>query len=122
MSIEHIPYIVNILRNGKDNCGGTILLNDIIITAAHCVFENDVYTILSGSSFRRNGTLHHVRRLIINQQYNMSKHWSDLALLKIFPPIDLVHSPNRNIELHNGHILPNSYGTISGWGWISLSP
>ena len=77
---------------------------------------------MSGSTFKYEGNLHHVINKVINQQFHTSKMSNDLALLKIFPPIDLIHSPNRKIELHNGHILPHSIGTISGWGCIHKTP
>ena len=56
-------YIVNILKNGVSHCAGTILDADIIITTPYCIDERPgVYTILSNSRLRNNGTPHHITR------------------------------------------------------------
>ena len=114
--IENIPYVVNILRNGVPNCGGSILYPDIIITAGHCVIYNTTYTILSGSRYINRGNHHNVIRKIIYPR-RPDVLTDDLALLIIFPPIDLhQNSINRKITLYNGHVPPHTLGTISGWG------
>ena len=120
MRIEQSPYIVNILINNVPTCAGSILSPIVVLTAAHCVFENNwQYTILSGSHFTNRGRPHDLRNKIIHPGYN--PHTSDangIALIHIFPPIDLVHSPNRPIELATGPVAPHTLGTLSGWGAI----
>ena len=39
------------------------------------------------------------------------------VILKIFPPIDL-RSINSKIDLFDGVLPPNMYGTFAGWGCI----
>ena len=119
--IQQVPYIVNILEDGIRCCAGSILSPSIIITAAHCVVQNANYSILSGSHLRNRGTLHNVLRKIIHERFSNTQASSDLALLKIFPSIDLVRSPNRKIELENGYVRPNSIGIFSGWGCVNIS-
>ena len=116
VAIENVPYIVNVLENRIPNCAASILSPNIVITAAHCVEDNSNYTILSGSSFINRGNRHRVTKIQFHPERLKKGDENDLALLTIFPPIDLVHSPNREISLYNGDIPPNTYGTISGWG------
>ena len=111
-----VPYIVNIHRNGKANCAGSILAPNIIITAAHCVHDDAWYIILSGSSHEKHGVPHNVTRKIIHPEYHRDRFPNDLALLIINPPIDLIHSPNRKIALYIGEVDEDTIGTISGWG------
>ena len=116
IEIGHVPYIVNIHKNGKTNCAGSILAPNIIITAAHCVYDDAWYIILSGSSHENHGVPHNVTRKIIHPDYRLRRFPNDLALLIINPPIDLINSPNRKIALYNGEVTENTPGTISGWG------
>ena len=123
--IQHVPYIVNILKNGESDCAGSILHPLIIATAAHCVDSNAIYTILSGSSNVRRGTPHNVTHIIIHPHYHPHVFSDDLALVYIWPPIDFETSPNKIITLYNnghGYSLPsNTEATVSGWGVHHLS-
>ena len=56
------PYIVNILKNGRSHCAGTILDANIIITIPSCIVQipGVKYRILSNSVLKNNGTPHRV--------------------------------------------------------------
>ena len=108
--------MVHVYENRRPFCGGSILLPNIIITAAHCVEKETRHPILSGSSIVTEGTVHKVVRMLFHPHRQRHTHVNDIVLLKIYPPIDLVHSPNRRIPLYHGDIQPNSLGTVSGWG------
>ena len=116
MSLHQAPYIVSLHEDGTHICGGSILEPYFVLTAAHCVEANSSYTILSGSSYLKSGVHHNVIRIRIHHGYHPSRFTDDIALLTIYPPIDLVFSPNRRIPLFNGQVQPNTLGTISGWG------
>ena len=117
VSIHHVPYIVNILENGFPSCGGSILHAHIIVTAAHCVENPAIYRVLSGSSYINQGINHNVRKKILHPEYHSRALPNDLALLIIFPPIDLnYNSVNKKIPLYNGYIQPLELVTVSGWG------
>ena len=117
INIKEVPYIININKNNDSHCGGSILTPEIIISAAHCFREkNGFYSVLSGSRFRNRGTFHQIKRIIIYPHYNPNTYPDDLALLVIFPPIDLENSPNRKIRLYNGKVPTDILGTFSGWG------
>ena len=113
MTIDAVPYIVNILKDGNRNCAGSILEPEIILTAAHCFDERADYSILSGSSSANRGMQHDIIETIIHPGYHRMAFPNDLALLKIYPPIAL---PNRKIFLHNEPVTLNSNATVSGWG------
>ena len=118
--IQEVPYIVNVIENRRPVCGGSILLPNLIISAAHCVEDNANYIVLSGSSQLTRGIQHNVTRIIFHPNRPGHKFDYDLVLLTIFPPIDLFHSPNRPIPLFHGDIPPNTMGTTSGWGCNSV--
>ena len=102
--------------NGILNCGASILSPVVLITAGHCVIENAEYTILSGSAIKSEGIRHKIIEKIFHPNLNTISYVNDLALLKIRPPIDFIYSHNRRIELFDGNVPLNTFGTLSGWG------
>ena len=120
-TIQNIPYIVSVHKNGIPNCGGSILSPHIILSAAHCFQSLAEYSIRSGSKYAERGTPHYIIREIPHPHYH-PRLWSyDLILLIIDPPIDFERSPNRPITLYNGHIPPNTVGIVSGWGCTRIT-
>ena len=118
--LHHVPYIVNIHRNGTGNCAGVIVAPHLIITAAHCISENVPYSILSNSIFRDEGTPHTIQRKIFHPHFNPRNFENDLALLVIAPPIKFTHSSNRDIQLFTGTVAPGALGLFSGWGCVAI--
>lgn len=117
VSIQDVYFIVNILENGFPSCGGSILLPHVIVTAAHCVYDPVMYSVLSGSSCIDHGISHNLLRKIIYLEFHPAVLPDDLAVLLIAPPVDLYpNSINQSIPLHNGHVNPHEFTTVSGWG------
>ena len=116
LSLNQFFYMVNIHGNGRPICGGAILTPTIIVTAAHCVHKVGMYSVLSNTINLHRGLPHNVTQKIQFPNYNPNRLSNDLALLIISPPMDLIHSYNRRITLHNGPLPENATGTISGWG------
>ena len=120
--IQDVPYIVNILKNGESFCGASILSQNFLITAAFCVHDDHAaYVILSNSIYRNTGLPHRIERKYIHPNYNSTDLSSNLALLFIAPPIDLVNSRNRQIKLYNRQGRKSPYGKLSGWGCTHLN-
>ena len=123
VTVQQIPYVVSVHENFNHTCTGTILFANVILTTALCVLEGPPqrYAILSGSAHRSIGTRHFVTEIFRHPQYHLSEMTnSNLALLKITPPINFSHSPNRPISLLNGDVPPNTPAITSGWGANNL--
>ncbi|XP_033214707.1 transmembrane protease serine 4-like isoform X2 [Belonocnema kinseyi] len=123
-TIYNVPYIVEIQKNGIHVCGGTILSANVIITAVFCVFQSLQrvrYIVKSGSTIIGAGRSHSVLEIRRHPSFSRFRTFDgNFALLTIFPPIDLVHSPNRKIPLYNATMLlpPRTPVTVSGWGRV----
>lgn len=95
------------------------MTSEIILTAAQCFQEqNATYSVLTSSMHAGGRQRRSIAQKIIYPHFNEDTLTGDLALLIIQPPIDLVHSPNRRIEIHNGILPTNSYVSLSGWGHV----
>ncbi|XP_022821662.1 trypsin, alkaline C-like [Spodoptera litura] len=90
VTIDRYPTVAAVLFtpdwvNFLHNCGGTILNNRSILTAAHCVAGQTAnrFRIRLGSSFRSSGgALHNVNQIIIHGSYNTWTFDSDIAILR----------------------------------------
>ena len=123
MAIQQVPYVVVIKQREKPICSGSILASNIILTSAHCVEGYfTTYSILSGSPCVNYGIRHNVIRKILHPGFRSRSYENDLALLIIFPPIDLESFYNRKIEINEGPVLANTSATVSGWGCIDVTP
>ena len=117
MPIRDVPYIVNILEDGRPCCSGSILAPDIIITAAHCVEDPAFYSVLSGSQSSNRGTEHNIIRIIMHPEYKKEAYSNDIVLLTIFPHIVFYPgSVNEKIDLYSEIPVANTLVTVSGWG------
>ncbi|XP_033229912.1 trypsin-7-like [Belonocnema kinseyi] len=116
VSIQQVYYIVNLEENGLHVCAGSILSEFVIITAAHCLDRPARYTVRSGSAHVKRGLSHNIIRILRYPRARPFTFQSDFTLLTIEPSINLVHSPNRQINIYNGHIPPNTLLLTSGWG------
>ncbi|XP_063323728.1 coagulation factor X-like [Pelmatolapia mariae] len=72
-------------------CGGTILNENIILTAASCVNQSDDFNVRLGEFDRsvNEGTEvdHKVEAVLAHRNYNPQTHDNDIALIKLATPI-----------------------------------
>ncbi|XP_030025581.2 serine protease nudel [Manduca sexta] len=87
------PWMVAIYRNGMFHCGGVVLTQNWVMSAAHCVhkFWIHYYEIQVGMlrrfSFSPQEQNHKVTNIIVNQHYKQIDMKNDLSLLRVEPAI-----------------------------------
>jgi trypsin len=100
-------------------CGGSIISKSYIITAAHCVSEDETYKVRVGSSYSyKEGTVLKVAKITIHPEYESPPYNNDFALLRLKTPIKKFDTKIKSIALASpDQELENGSSTIvSGFG------
>lgn len=111
--IEVRPFQVSIQLANKHICGGSVITDRIVLTAAHCSnMEPKRYTVRSGSTnHNKGGNVHRVKQFI--------KHpVADIALLEVCEPFEIDNVICAPIEMfrQNEESPVGTLAVISGWG------
>ena len=89
-------WAVSISINGIAQCGGSIISNSWVITAAHCVsdYVPSQITIYAGSTRPQSSTQNRVpSRIIVHPLYIAATYENDIALLQLSSPLAM-NDPN----------------------------
>ncbi|XP_036138929.1 mite allergen Der f 3-like [Monomorium pharaonis] len=115
-----IPYQVSLQQKYSSFhfCGGSVLNNYYVITAAHCV-ENqnarDIKVVAGTINLTDPKSEHNVVKITVHKEYDPSNSYiNDIALLKVDRSLErFEHVP----LLPKGDVVkPNDIAVVSGWG------
>ncbi|XP_002912882.1 probable threonine protease PRSS50 [Ailuropoda melanoleuca] len=122
------PWMVSVQANGTHVCAGTLIASRWVLTAAHCVIQdNFTYSVRVGSPRidQMSPTTSDVPapQVILNKRYRSHRYWSwvgrahDIALLKLMWPLKYnkyvwpICLPGLDFEVKDGALC-----TVTGWG------
>jgi len=125
------PWITSLFIDGEPSCGGSLIASQWVLTAAHCVTDEDSGAVMSTDNFsvvvndydlanNKDGESRNVREVYVAAGYDTVTLDNDMALLKLTSavtakPIALITSNDFN-NLNQGAVL-----TVMGWGNTAIT-
>lgn len=119
VTAEEFPYQVAILNQNKLLCGGTILNQKIVITAAHCIDNENVSSlrVRAGSANPYfGGQIRNVSCIRIHQAYDRVTYEYDIALMVLEKKLNFSSPDIGKIVLPKKEVLNGTRGVVSGFG------
>ncbi|XP_011147843.2 trypsin-1 [Harpegnathos saltator] len=118
-----IPYQIS-LQDKHSNfhfCGGSILDENHVITAAHCIAgksPNNIKVVAGTIDLQDPKSTHEVIRITAHEKYNAANSWiNDIAILRVGNPFVKSTQVGYVTLPPKGHVVKgNDLAVVSGWG------
>uniref|UniRef100_A0A8C3TBI4 Peptidase S1 domain-containing protein n=1 Tax=Chelydra serpentina TaxID=8475 RepID=A0A8C3TBI4_CHESE len=118
------PWQVSVQMYGSHNCGGSLISESWVVSAAHCFdppVVNSAYRVQLGEKRifdqTRNQTFSSVKRVILNPSFDSASHQSDIALVELENPILLTAAISPVCLLDASVRVPAETPCwVTGWG------
>ncbi|KAF7992147.1 hypothetical protein HCN44_001472 [Aphidius gifuensis] len=131
---SEFPWLVSITRKGGHFCGGTIINNKFILTAAHCLCSglnsipvNQLKVTLGEYNLRETeipaSIIKNIKNVVVHPSHKCGQYIDDIAILElgetivwsnsIQPACLPIGQDDVNYQIFNGESA-----TAAGWGWL----
>jgi hypothetical protein len=134
-NISEFPWQV-FYKSGNYQCGGSIISENWVITAAHCTKNSNGITMSPSEMMVKvgatnpydtlQGKKYYISDVIVHEGYNSQSQENDIALLKLKDPVSFANAvPIKLIssdDVANGATDPGVMSWVTGWGLTRVRP
>ncbi|NXM23370.1 FA10 factor, partial [Ploceus nigricollis] len=111
-------------EEGEEFCGGTILNENFILTAAHCINQSKEIKVVVGEVDRekeeQSESMHTVDKIFVHSKFIVDTYDNDIALLKLKEPIRfseyVIAACLPKADFANEVLMNQKSGRVSGFG------
>ncbi|XP_013113242.2 trypsin-like [Stomoxys calcitrans] len=118
-TIEDHPYQVSLQTNsGSHFCGGSIISEDVVVTAAHCMQSHSASQFkvrLGSTEYHTGGELVEVKSFKFHEGYNPNTMVNDVAVIKLARPVK-ESATIRFVKLADTTPANGTPAVVTGWG------
>ncbi|KAM6921989.1 mast cell protease 1A-like [Xenentodon cancila] len=112
-------YMASVQHKGKHLCGGFIVSDEFVVTAAHCGNKDSLTVVLGTHNLKKvnDRTMRYNITKCIHKDYEGVKHGNDIMLLKLSKKAQL-NSRVQPIQLPRAQITLKDKAkcSVAGWG------
>ncbi|XP_054828432.1 ovochymase-2 [Eublepharis macularius] len=118
------PWQASMQISGENICGGTVLTNMWVVSAAHCFIYRkqyrDLWRVVVGvhdiKAQESNSQKRVVKKYIIHPDFNSTTMDSDIALVQLNEPLEFNHVRPVCLPEKDEKVEPSRVCVITGWG------
>ncbi|XP_021330143.2 granzyme-like protein 1 [Danio rerio] len=114
------PYMVSLQYDGEHICGGSLITEEFVLTAAHCWEEGDVLTVVVGAHDLSKNEIYNsyeVASYIPHQDYELNPDLNDIMLLKLKKKVRLSNSIGLiSLPKDGEDVEADTICSVAGWG------
>ncbi len=125
------PWITSLYIEGEASCGASLIASQWVLTAAHCVTDEDSGAVMSTDNFsvvvnnydlanNNDGESHRVSEVYVAAGYDTNTLDNDLALLKLTAAVSTIPISLMGLS-HFNNLKDGDSLTVMGWGNTSTS-
>ncbi|KAK7126845.1 hypothetical protein R3I94_018131 [Phoxinus phoxinus] len=116
------PYMVSVQSKNKHICGGFLVSEQFVMTAAHCFTEGKNLTVVVGAHDHNDGCRMEVKFYHIHPGYDSESLLNDIMLLQLRIKVNKSNKVNWiSIPKKDKDIKAKARCSVAGWGKITTN-
>ncbi|CAH0766795.1 unnamed protein product [Diatraea saccharalis] len=129
--VNEWPWIVALFNGGRQFCGGSLIDDRHVLSAAHCVAHMTSWDVarltarLGDHNIRINTETQHIerkiKRVVRHRGFDMRTLYNDIAILTLDQPVSFTKNIRPVCLPSGGRMYTGQTATVIGWGSLRES-